>query len=254
MAKKAISGRPVLLGSHPEMTKAGERGCVVGFRPRTCVRALSQDGRQVVLPPLSLMPLAKLPVFRAALPLPGLTQMPYETGLCPDAVGCGLWAPLQARPAPWLSGTWRAQLPGNARYPAPTARPPSGWERLPTSQLGCGRKMGAGNQWLRLVRVCPLGLSVSPHHALGFPVSPLEGHPLRPHRVCDCCLSASPQPKAVLVSPGLGQQRSTRGSAPPSPTKVSLRFVFSHECDTRGSAQEAFAEQLLCSEHLPGAW
>lgn len=165
-------------------------------------------------------------------------------------------SPGQARPAPWLSGTWRAQLPGNARYPAPAAHPLSGWERLPTSQLGCGRKMGAGNQWLRLVWVCPLwGCLFLPIMPLASPISPLLGHPHCHHIVCDCCLSASPsEPEAVLVSPGLGQQRSTRGSAPPSPTKVSLRFVFSHECDTRGSAQEAFAEQLLCSVQVLGAW
>lgn len=89
MAKKPVSGHSVLLGSQLEMTKGGESGHVVGFRPRTCVHALSQDRWQVVLPPLSFMPLAKLPIFRAALPLPGLTKMPYETGLCPDAVGCG---------------------------------------------------------------------------------------------------------------------------------------------------------------------
>lgn len=184
MAKKPVSGRSVLLGSQPEMTKEGESGRVVGFRPRTCVHALSQDGRQVVLPPLSLMPLAKLPIIRAALPLPGLTKMPYETGLCPDAVGCGpLSRPGQASTLAerYLESTVAGQckVPGSRcpsalRMGTPPHLPVRVWEE--------------DGSWKPVASACvglpSVGLSVSPHHAFGFPDQPsTRSPPLSPHSV-----------------------------------------------------------------------
>lgn len=49
--REAFSGRYATLGPKPELTKGDEGGDVVGFRPRTCVRALSQDG-EVCGPPI----------------------------------------------------------------------------------------------------------------------------------------------------------------------------------------------------------
>lgn len=40
-----------MLGPKPELNKGDEGGDVVGFRPRTCVHALSQDG-EVCGPPV----------------------------------------------------------------------------------------------------------------------------------------------------------------------------------------------------------
>lgn len=140
--------------------QGGESGRVAAFRPRTCVHALSQEGRHVVLPPLSFVPLAKLPVFRAA---PGLAGMPYEAGLCPDAVGCGPLSSVLAEPYLESTAAGQCKVPGS--------RCPSACQTGAPSQLGCGRNTGAGNQWLQLTWGCPF-LPLLP---LASPISLLHG-------------------------------------------------------------------------------
>jgi len=74
-----------MLGFKPGLTKGDEGGDVVGFRPRTCVRALSQDGGMWPSHPFHLDPPSKAPNLQS-LPW-SLAKMSDGAGHCLEVVG-----------------------------------------------------------------------------------------------------------------------------------------------------------------------